>query len=391
METEQIQPAKVPLWTRDFVLICIVNFIIFAAFQLLMPVLPQYAVALGGDERMSGYVVGVFTVSAVLFRPWLGLELDRRGRKSIFLLGLSIFVIAVLGYSLVPTLALLMVLRLVHGLGWGGSTTAAGAIVADLVPSRRRGEGMGYYGMFSNLAMAVGPALGLTLIAKAGFDATFYLSAFLALIALGLALMLKVPPAPPAEEGQKPALFEPSSFQPGLVMFFVTITWGGVVAFLAQYGASLGITNMGIYFTVYAVVLMAVRPLAGVFSDRRGPAIVVIPGLIAVTLAMLVISYARTMPLFILAAVLNGLGFGAVQPVMQALTVTKAPPSRRGAANATFFSAFDLGIGLGATLLGNVAHWFSFAVMYRVAALAGVFGLVIFLVDLRRGRAAVEN
>lgn len=372
---------SIPLWTKDFIAICIVNFVIFAAFQLLMPVVPQYAISLGGDERTAGYVVGIFTISAVLIRPWLGYELDRRGRKVIFLLGLAIFIFSVLGYVWFPTLASLFLFRVIHGFGWAGSTTSAGAIVADIIPPQRRGEGMGYYGMFSNLAMAIGPALGLFLITNVSFDSAFYVSAILATMAFFLTFFLRVPPVLRGEGDAKPVFFEPTSFQPGLVMFFVTLTWGGIVSFLPAYAYSLGITDIGLYFTIYAVVLMAIRPVAGMISDRYGSAIVLIPGLICVSLAMFIISYAHTLPVFLLAAVLNGIGFGSTHPTLQALTVTRAPASRRGAANATFFSAFDLGIGLGAVILGNIAHWFSFALMYRLASLSGIIGLIIFLWD----------
>jgi len=372
---------KIPLWTKDFIAICIVNFIIFAAFQLLMPVVPQYAFYLGGDERIAGYVVGIFTISAVLIRPWIGFELDRRGRKAIFIIGLAIFVFAVLGYIWFPVLVSLLLFRVIHGFGWAGSTTAAGAIVADIIPPQRRGEGMGYYGMFSNLAMAVGPALGLFLITNISFNSAFYVSAILAAIAFFLALFLRVPPILKGEGENKPVFFEPTSFQPGLIMFFVTLTWGGIVSFLPAYAFSLGLEDIGIYFTIYAIVLMAIRPFAGMISDRYGSGVVLVPGLICVSLAMLIISYAHTLPVFLLAAVLNGIGFGSTHPTLQALTVTRAPVSRRGAANATFFSAFDLGIGLGAVILGNVAHWFSYALMYRLASLSGIIGLVVFLLD----------
>lgn len=388
--------GKSSLWTRDFILICAANFFVFTAFQMLMPTLPHYVGVLGGSEGIIGLVTGIFTISAVAIRPWLGLEIDRRGRRGIYLAGLLVFVIIVAGYQWAGSILALLLLRVLHGIGWGGSTTAGGTIAADLIPPSRRGEGMGYYGLFSNLAMAVAPALGLAIMRAAGFPHLFTTSALLAVIALLLVLVTHIPPAPPSTAGGvKPALFEPTALVPGLVMFFVTVTWGGIVSFLSLYAESKGILNIGIYFTVYAVVLMAVRPLAGAWADRRGAAVVIIPGLICVTAAMAILAAASSLSWLLAAAVINGLGFGATQPTLQALTIERAPLTRRGAANATFFSAFDLGIGAGSVSLGLVAGRWGYAWMYTVAAFCSLVGLIVFLAQknssiFRAGRKTKE-
>ncbi|TDA69439.1 MAG: MFS transporter [Clostridia bacterium] len=378
------------LWTRDFVLICVVNFVIFMAFQMLMPTLPVYVGKLGGRESMIGMITGIFTVAAVAVRPWLGLELDRRGRKGIFLTGLAVFVAVAASYQFAGAILWLVLLRVIHGIGWGGSTTAAGTIAADLIPASRRGEGMGYYGLFNNLAMALAPALGLFLINRFGFGELFTTSSLLALLALLLAAAMRVPPAPRGGDA-KPALFETRALPPALIMFFITFTWGGVVSFLSLYALEKGIANIGIYFTIYALVLMVVRPVSGVIADRQGPAPVVVPGLILISLAMLVLAGAQNIWWFVLAAVLNGLGFGATQPILQALTINLAPPTRRGAANATFFSAFDLGIGAGSILLGVISQLVGFNRMYLLAALSGPAGLLVFFSQYRRKNMPVQQ
>lgn len=249
---------------------------------------------------------------------------------------------------------------------------------------------MGYYGLFNNLAMALAPALGLLLINRFGFGELFTTSSLLALLALLLAAVMRVPPAPKGGSAQ-PALLETSSLPPAVIMFFITFTWGGVVSFLALYAMEIGIANIGIYFTIYALVLMVVRPVSGAISDRQGPAPVVVPGLIFISLAMLALAWAQNLWWFVLAAVLNGLGFGATQPTLQALTINLAPPTRRGAANATFFSAFDLGIGAGAILLGVVSQFVGFSHMYLIAALSGPAGLLVFYRQNRRKNIPVQQ
>lgn len=401
-----------PLWTRDFILVSLSNLAVFAGFQMLMPTMPVYVKFLGGRETAMGLVIGFFTLSAVGVRPFVGWALDTVGRRAVFLFGLAVFVISALSYRWAPSLAVLLGIRLFHGFGWGFSTTAAGTVAADVIPKTRLGEGMGFFGLASTLAMAVAPALGLFLIAAFSFDVLFRTSAALALAALALASLIRydryretVPggqtprPQPtalaavdepelkaprPSPERNKPAFFEPRAVPPGLVMLLTNTTYGAVVTFLALYALERGITNIGPFFTVYALTLALTRPLAGWLLDRRGFTAVVVPGLAFVAAAMPLLSQAYRLWMFLGTAVLCGLGFGAIQPAMQALAVRGLPAYRRGAANGTFYMGFDLGIGAGAILWGAVSQAIGYSGMYLVAALPTGLALVAYLTIGRR-------
>ena len=369
---------KVPLWTRDFILICLANLTIFLGFQMLLPTLPVYVKHLGGDEAMAGLVIGVFTISAGLIRPFVGMALDVYGRKVIYLVGLVIFLLSSLAYNWAPTVAMLLAIRFIHGFGWGAASTAGGTIATDVIPKQRLGEGMGYYGLAATLSMAVAPAAGLYIISNAGFTTLFVISAALGVATFILGSLIHYEKI--AGAGQRGALYERSALRPSLVMFFVTTTYGAVVSFIALYGAQRGIVNIGIFFTVYAVVLTLIRPVAGILVDRRGFNVVVIPGIICIGAAMLVLSQAQTLSMFLLAGVIYGVGFGSVQPGMQALAVKNVPPNRRGAANATFFSSFDLGIGIGATLWGIVSKLTDYSQMYLYASIPALVALVVYII-----------
>lgn len=379
MTEKAIQAGKkAPLWTRDFILICLANLTIFLGFQMLLPTLPVYVKYLGGDEAMAGLVIGVFTVSAVLIRPFVGMALDVYGRKVIYLAGLVIFLLSSLAYNWAPTVAILLGIRFIHGFGWGAASTAGGTIATDVIPKQRLGEGMGYYGLAATLSMAVAPAAGLYIISNAGFTTLFVISAAFGLATFILGSLIHYEKI--AGAGQRGALFERSALRPSLVMFFVTTTYGAVVSFIALYGAQRGIVNIGIFFTVYAVVLTLIRPVAGILVDRRGFNVVIIPGIIFIGAAMLLLSQAQTLSMFLLAGVIYGAGFGSVQPGMQALAVKNVPPNRRGAANATFFSSFDLGIGIGSTLWGFVSKLTDYSQMYLLAAFPALLALVVYII-----------
>jgi MFS family permease len=370
---------KARLWTKDFILIALANFTLFVSFQMLLPTLPAYAATLGGSELAAGLIIGIFTFSAVAIRPLAGFFMDQRGRKGVLVAGFLIFVVCVFLYNFAYLIVLLLLLRVVHGLGWGMVTTATGTVAADVIPHARRGEGLGYYGMSAVLSMAFAPPLGVYIMESLGFNHLFIVSAILAMAALALALGINYVPVVKDEQLQvKPAIFEPSSFRTSSVLFFLTFIYGGIITFIVLFAQSLGIGNYSLFFTVYAAVLFIARPIAGRLSDQRGADVVVIPGLILATVGIIMLGLAQGLAYFLISAVFIGLGFGSAQPSLQALTIKLAPPERRGAANATFFSSFDLGIGFGAITLGAVSTLVGYAGMYLFSSLAGIIGLVLY-------------
>lgn len=384
------RPQEEALWTKNFVLICIINLFIFTGFQMLLPTIPVYVEKLGGQESMAGLVMGAFTISAMLIRPWAGNAIDSLGRKPIFFFGLVIFILSVLAYIWAPSVLILLLLRFIHGFGWGSSSTAAGTIAADLIPKSRLGEGMGYYSLTSTLAMAMAPSIGLYLISQKGFTTMFMVSATLVFTALLLANFLTYRPLETKAKTQG-ALFEPAAFLPSLMIFFCTMTYGSIVSFIALYAREQGITNIGPFFTVYALTIAISRPLGGIIVDRRGFNVVVIPGLILVILTMLILSQASGLPTFLLAASLYGMGFGTLHSTLQAMAIKGLPPNRRGAANGTFFSAFDLGIGGGSILWGVVAQQWGYSTMYLWVALPALIALTIYVANMYGKRAEIQE
>lgn len=366
------------LWNKNFLLIFLVNLVIFFAFQMLLPTLPVYAEKLGGSETVMGLIIGVFTISALLVRPFAGQMLDTSGRRGPLLIGLAIFIISVLAYNWAWSIAILLTLRLVHGFGWGIITTAAGTVATDSIPPKKLGEGMGYFGLTTAISMAIAPALGLYIINNYNFSTLFLASTTLTVLSLLLAMIVQYRKIDKGNE-KKGALFEKKAFRPSLTMFFITTTYGSIVSFIALYGAQKGISNIGIFFTVFALVLTVTRPVSGMLADRKGFDIVVIPGAILVIAAMIILSRAEYLGTFLVAGAFYGAGFGAVQPSMQALAVKGVPPMRRGAANGTLFSAFDLGIGVGAVLWGAVSQAIGYSSMYMLASIPGVLALISYI------------
>ncbi|WP_256816296.1 MFS transporter [Cytobacillus sp. Bac17] len=366
------------IWSRDFVLILMSNFFIFLGFQMTLPTIPLFVEKLGGNDQLIGIVVGIFTFSALLLRPYAGHMLETKGRRFVYLTGLAIFVLSVGSFGFVNSLIFLFVLRIVQGFGWGFSTTASGTIATDLIPAKRRGEGMGYFGLSGNIALAFGPTLGLALAGVISFKLLFLICALLGLAALVLSSRINYKQA---EKQSVPLkrwdIYEKSALRPSFLLFFITVTFGGIASFLPIYSAQKGIGGIHWYFLLFAIALMISRTFAGRLYDQRGHQAVFLPGAVLILAAMFLLAWLPNSMIMYIAAIFYGLGFGSVQPALQAWSIKEAPANRRGMANATFFSFFDLGVGIGAMVFGQIAHLFGYSSIYMTAA--GSVGISILL------------
>lgn len=370
------------LWTKPFIQMTVGMLFLFTGFYLLLPTLPLYIKHLGGSETQVGLAAGAFTLTAVVFRPMVGGLVDRYGRRAFYIWGLIFFVLSMYLYDWVGSILLLLALRILHGASWAFSTTSIGTVITDLIPASRRGEGMGWYGMAMTVAMAIGPMLGTYIVSGYSFRTLFLVATGLSLIAFILAYMTRAPYQAKPSAGRI-QLVEKSVLPVTVAIFFLAVAYGGITTFLPLFAESIRV-NPGTFFLVYAVALTLIRPFAGKLSDRFGEAAVIIPSLVVTAGALIVLSLSSGLPGLVTAAILYGIGFGSAQPALQAATLRIAPEDRRGAANASFMTAFDLGIGLGAILLGLVSERIGYAYLFTVTAVSVVVSLVIFTIFVRR-------
>ncbi|SMO35581.1 MFS transporter [Melghirimyces algeriensis] len=375
---------KERLWTRDFILLGIVNLLMFGSFFFLLPTLPLYVTEeLGGNENQVGLIAGSFAIAAIVVRPWSGMLLDQLGRRTFMLVSLGLFALVTAGYYVTVTFILLLVLRLIHGAVFGMASTASGTVAADLVPASRRGEGLGYNGTFITLAMVVGPTIGLKL-ADFGYSALFAGSLSAALLCLVLASLIRYPgkarsgkPYIRFSLNQWTHLIDKGSIPFAMSVVGAAVIFGGISAFISLYAVELGHPELaGGYFFVYALALVLSRIFAGRMNDTKGSDYVVYPGLLFYAAGLVLLGLAEGMFLFYSAAVLIGLGYGSIQPSIQAIIIQQAPEKRRGAATATFFMALDLGIGVGSFLLGFVAQWLGYRGMFFFSLLFVVWSAI---------------
>ncbi|CAM4227067.1 MFS transporter [Paenibacillus alkaliterrae] len=370
------------LWTKSFIFMTAGMLFLFTAFYMLYPTLPLFIKQMGGNETQVGLAMGAFMLTAVIFRPIVGGLLDRFGRRPFMLWGLLLFAAVMYMYDWIGGIVALLALRIVHGMSWAISTTSMLTAVTDMIPAARRGEGMGWFGMSMTLAMAIGPLLGIWIIQSQSYHALFLIAVGLSFVALFLTFGAKMP-FTPQSGARKVEFFEKSVLPVTVSVFFLFIAYGGITAFVPLFADSLEV-NSGTFFLVYAATLVLSRPFAGKLSDRYGETLVIIPAFVITMLALIVLGFSTGLLGVLAAAVLYGIGFGSAQPVLQSAIIRLAHPDRKGVANASFSTATDLGIGLGAIILGWISQYTSYQILFTVSAISVMLSMLVYIGFVKR-------
>ncbi|GIV79903.1 MAG: MFS transporter [Litorilinea sp.] len=365
------------LWTRSFIFAILGTLFLFVAFYALYPTLPVFIKQMGGSEAQVGLAMGFFMLASVAIRPLTGGLLDRFGRRPFIVGGILLFALAMYLYGWVGGVGVLLGIRILHGVSWAVSSTSLQTAITDMIPRPRLGEGMGWMGLVMTLAMAVGPVFGVWLFQEISPWALFLSGVGLSMVALLLTFGAAMPfQRQPGSRGI--GVVEKSVLPLTLAVFFLFGSYGGITTFVPLFADAIGV-NSGTFFLAFALTLALTRPSAGSLSDRYGEGVVIVPALLFAMVALVVLGFSTGLAGVVGAAVLYGIGFGAAHPVLNALTVRMARPDRRGVAIASFSTAVDLGIGLGAIGLGWISEYVGYQGLFTAAAGLVVCSLLVFL------------
>jgi MFS family permease len=362
-------PVAERLFTFNFILVCVASLAHYTSFQLLLATMPLYVLQMGGRETEVGIVMGTVAAAALAIRPASGWAAETWGRKKTMLLGPAAFAAASAAYVFAETIPLLLVFRVLHGFGIGSFNTGTPTLVGDQSPPSRRGEAMGYFGMSQNLSQALGPPIGLIVLEALGFPWLFGLSTGLALFSLVLCILIKdhYVPGPPRRLAWNMFVCA-KAMRPMILVVGMSFATGSIMAFVPLYGRSEGVANPGLFFTVYALVMLLSRPVSGRLSDRLGRVAVAVPGLAIISAGLGLLAYSGQWWSLVLSAAVLGAGVGAVMPTLMALMIDVVAPAERGGAMSTYGIGMDVGIGLGSVIQGAVVESFGFGAAFGMAA-----------------------
>lgn len=379
------EKQTVKLWTKDFVFIIIINFLVFLNHLMVLSTFPFFVEYLGYSDSMSGACATVFSLIGVLCRPFVGWMLDNGKRRIILLIGICGMALMPMGYLLVYTavtsIVLAVLFRMVHGIALACSNTSTSTVATDMIPKERFSEGMGMFGMATALATACAPAIGEVLMAK-GFHVLFLVAAGIMFFSVILFLFLKTPKI---EMEKKPLrvknLIDKDALPASTVALIFLLTYGVLENYALKFASVEERITLsgGLFFTIMAIMLFLTRITIGKLADKRGELIFVYSCNICMFAALLLLAFVPNNITFIISAALSGYAFGGLEPALQAMAVSIAPPQRRGAANSTFLCAYDIGIGVGGGLAGVLIDHVGYAKMFVIIAFANVISILIYM------------
>ncbi|WP_339149129.1 MULTISPECIES: MFS transporter [unclassified Sutcliffiella] len=391
-----IQKKEV-LWTKSFIMLMVGNLFVFMSFQMLIPTLPPYIKSLGASGLEIGLVTALFSIGAVLSRPFIGYMLEYRARKPLVLIGAVALLAVTVIYPLSQIVVIFLLFRFIHGLAWGWSTTVNGTAAVDVIPRSRLGEGMGYYGLSITIGMIIAPSLGIYLYQVTEFSNLIIVSAVLGLIALGLLAIVHYQTPASVEKTKREdlkfsyfgSLVEKSSWYPAFITLIATFGYGSIVTFIVIFGEERGIDQIFLFYLVNAIMASLSRPVAGKWFDNHGPRGLVLMCMFLSFVGMWVLSFAHSNLFIIVAGALFGVGFGSLIPTLQSWTLSMTPENRRGVANGMFFSSIDLGIGLSGIIFGILAQFVQTAVLFQISSTFMLIAMIFAWIEGRRRKREV--
>ena len=390
------------IWSKDFILVMVIATLASTAITTQMGTLPLYVASLGGSMAVSGAIVGILGISALIFRFPTGVLLDRYGRRVLLIVGLAILLVDFSLLNVFRTLLMLFCLRFLQGIGNGIQTTSTSTLAADLIPPGRLQTGLGYFSLAQVVPSAIGPLIGLSVVEHFGYRMLFVVGVVLTAAALALNLLLTDRGVPgrsaasvpekderPHDGGSLALLMRPGILLPSAVMFVVFCAAAGVTAFVAQFAVVEGIANAGVYFVVASASTVMVRLFVSPQLIRFRQSVVALVSLTMVCATFFLVASVQNLGVLLLAAVLYGGGQANLQPMMNTLVLEGIEPDQRGRVTAFFSASADVAYGGGALLWGIVADWCGFRSMYVICGVCALLGFLFYgwlLASRLRGR-----
>ena len=358
---------------------CGFTFTVFLSVFQLLPTAPFHILALGGSTFASGLFLGLLTYSSAFSAPATGALADRLGTRRILItssLAIAGFSIA---YALIPDYRVSLALVLVHGVFWSGLLSASAAYLTNMLPDRRRAEGIAYWGLSSIAAIAVGPSIGFWIF-RFGWTTLCMGAAILNLIMAAIAWRLPPQAIPPRTDPSGRGGVEWRVLVISLTLFMYSFGYGGITSFSALYADANGVVPKGLYLTTLALVMLVTRPLSGRLGDRFGYRRVFLPCLLIISAGLGVLTISGTRVWLMLSATIFGIGFGTAYPAYVGYVMQHVGAHRRGAAFGAILAAFDTGIGTGSTTMGWIIGKYGFAAAFGVAAALSALALPYFVI-----------
>ena len=364
---------------RDFILNFFAQFVFSSVFCILITAIPVYLLRFGAKEGEIGFLVGIFSVSSLILRPFVGKALLAIPERNFMITGSLIYAFSCLAYLIAPPFWPLLIVRVFHGIGLALFATASFTLLANITPEAHRGRLISYFYLSYNLAFALGPYIGMLLINRFNFVVLFLVCTALSLGSLYLTLKLNKRKSIPLEPGSPKiqSFLSREALPPATMSFMLNIIWGTLCAFFPLYALKHGVLNPGIFFIFLAITLVVGRLFAGKILEIYNRQKVVMLCLALIILGIILLLFGNSLRIFIPVAVILGMGWAFLYPFLTIQVIEKAGLAR-GPAMATFTALGDLGAGVGPMIMGSILEKTSYPIMFACLILTGCFNFLYF-------------
>lgn len=378
------------VWNKAFINVFVMNVFLMLGLFMTNVLVPTYAEHVGATAAIVGLVTSMFAVTALAVRPIVGPSTSYFRNNRLLAAAVVITIAAFVCYGFAESVSMIIVGRLLHGIGMGFFAPVSMALVSDTLPSNKLASGIGIFSLGQAIATAIGPAIGLELVQRFGYRGTFFIGALIMGIVLVLSLRLKSDP-PEMKNGFKIRWIDIVAREvmvPATIMFFLASAYSCINAFILIYGGAAGVKEIGLFFTSYAICLFISRPVSGKLADKYGVDKTLIPGMIIFALSFILLSYSSTLPMFLISGAVSAFGYGICQPALQTLCIQMVSKERRGVAGNTIFIGVDTGYLLAPSVAGLIVTFIQshggdeiagYAVMFQFMTIPICMGLILFL------------
>lgn len=384
------------VFNLSFVIMLSTSFLLFLSINMISPIMASYAYSLNISGGLVGLLAGLFNISSLIIRPICGKAVDLKSKKKILMGSYFVVFIAMLVYSFSSSMQMLFFFRILHGLGWGFASTTSMTVAIDALPKKKIASGIGFYAMMQTTATAIAPMVGLYIASTYGFQMTYLSGAMMAFLGF---VMTPFAVTTPAKKGHLSIfrsieirqLMEKKALLPATLTCCNAMATSAIATYLALYSKNLGITGIGIYFSVNAVTMLTTRPIMGYLTDQYGLTKVIIPCEIIMATAMISLAISSTLSGILVVAVLIGIGSSGAAPGLVAACINATSQDKRGVATSTNYVGLDGGLFLGAFIGGSLINWFGYFAAFSFFALPIIVVSIVYVVSQRENLKIHQN
>lgn len=385
------------LFNGTYLLLTLVNLITAFGFSMIASIVSSYAVSLGAGLTLAGTLAGVFSLSALVIRPFSGMALDILNKRNMCIFSTIMICVSFVGYSFAQTIPVMLFFRVLHGMSFGISSTSTMALVSGYIPKERLGEGLGYFGLGQIISRICGPYIGIIIKDRLGYQKLFILISLLTILAVVLLFWVKVEKT--VHQSIKKIgnairienLIVKDCIVYALVAGLFSLVNGITSSFLVLLGEERGISNIALFFSVNAIVLLILRFMIGRLIDKFNLTPIVIMSLLITGLSMFMIGMSSGIIMILFAAALVAIGQGTGQLSLQSACIRRVDAAKVGVATSTYYIGADIGQGLGPIIGGKVSELYNYRMMFYLTSILMLGGIVVFIVYQIYDKKKVNN